>query len=222
MRWRRTIVVALAGLLLVSGVGTAFAAEAAPAAADEAAAPDLDAVKARVLERIEDRIARFEATIAGLTGVPGVVAEQKVALAADGIEIFEEAAADVEAAGTIREVLKAYKSATREFKAHAKVRRLYTHVQVDIDTFTRRLARLDAAIDRADEAGYDVTGAVAESGAAAALLDEAQAMLDAVDPSQTGTEVMAALRAAHRTAHEGRRHVKAGLRALREAITQEA
>ena len=119
------------------------------------------------------------------------------ALAREGIAIFEAAAAEVESAETLREVIEASRGAVREFKAHQKVRRLYTHVHLDLAKFERRLDRLDAAIDRAQEAGADVTEAGAESEAAAEDLAAAADQVAAVDPSQTGSEVMGELKEAH-------------------------
>lgn len=215
MRLRTLAVAALAGVLMVSGTGAAFAAQEAET---ESAAPALDTVKERVLKRIESRIEGFERTIERLGDKEGVAPEQWVALAGDGIAVFEAASAEVEAAETVREVFSAVKDANREYDAHRRVRRLYVHVSKDVAKFTRALDRLDGAIERAEEAGVDVTDAVAESTAAATDLASAQAMLDAIDPSQTGSEVMDDLKEAHRTAHSGQKHVRTGWRALRTAL----
>jgi len=58
--------------------------------------------------------------------------------------------------------VKAVRDANREYRAHRRVRLLYVHLQGDIDKFTRRLDRLDGAIERAEEAGADVSAAAAE------------------------------------------------------------
>jgi CheY-like chemotaxis protein len=214
MRLRSITVAALAGLLMLSGTGAAFAAQEAVTEA----AVDLDTVKERVLERISNRIARFERVVEELEGEAGVVPEQKVALATEGIAIFTAAAAEVEEAETAREVLKAFRKANREYEAHQMVRRLYTHVQLDLYKFARRLDRLDTAIDRAEGAGFDVTEAAEASAAAAVALASAQEMLDVVDPSATGSEVVDALKAAHRTAHSGQQSIRHGWRALWAAL----
>ncbi len=214
MRMRAIWVAMLAGLLMVSGTGAALAAQES----ETTDPPDLDAFKERVLERIGDRIEQFERIIADLEGEEGVAAEQRSALAADGIAIFEAAAGEVEAATTVREVVVAVRDATREYRAHRRVRMFYVHVQTDINKFTRRLDRLEGAIERAEEAGADVTAAAAEARAAAVDLASAQDLLDAIDPSQTGEEVVDALKEAHRTAHSGRRHIRAGWKALFEVL----
>jgi hypothetical protein len=217
MRWRTTWVAVLAALLMVSGTGAALAADEA----DTVDGAVLDAVKERVLEKITKRIERLEAVIENLEGEDGIVAEQKVALAREGIVIFEAAAAEVEEAETIREALGAYRDAVREFKAHKKVRKLYTHVHLDLGKFNRRLDRLDTAIERAEEAGVDVGEAVAESEAASEDLALSADLLGEVDPSETGSGVMGDLREAHGAAHDGQRHIRAGWKALRDALPPE-
>jgi len=190
VRLRAIGVAVLAGLLMVSGAGAALAAQ-------ETDAADLP----------ED-----------LEGEEGLAAEQRSALASEGIAIFEAAAVDVEEASTVRAVVEAVRDATREYRAHHRVRLLYVHVQGDIDKFTRRLDRLDGAIERAEEAGADVSAATAESLEAAANLANAQDLLDVIDPSQTGEEVVEALKEAHRTVHSGQRHIRAGWKALFEVL----
>jgi len=214
VRLRAIGVAVLAGLLMVSGAGAALAAQET----DAADLPELDVVKARVLERIGDRVVRFEQIIEDLEGEEGLAAEQRSALASEGIAIFEAAAVDVEEASTVRAVVEAVRDATREYRAHHRVRLLYVHVQGDIDKFTRRLDRLDGAIERAEEAGADVSAATAESLEAAANLANAQDLLDVIDPSQTGEEVVEALKEAHRTVHSGQRHIRAGWKALFEVL----
>jgi len=224
MKWRTVWVAALAGLLMVSGTGAAFATQtdtAGTADTGTADGPVLEEVKERVLGKIADRIERLEAIVEALEGEDGIVAEQKVALAREGIAIFEAAAAEVEAAGTVREVVEAYRGAVREFKAHQKVRHLYAHVHLDLAKFERRLDRLEQAIDRAGEAGYEVSAAAAEAGSAAADLAAAADQVAAVDPSQIGGEVMDDLKEAHRTAHAGQRHIRAGWEALFEVLPPE-
>ncbi|MCJ7725627.1 MAG: hypothetical protein MUP76_04480 [Acidimicrobiia bacterium] len=204
----------MTGLLVVSGSGAALAAQES----GTADAADIGAVQERVLDRIGDQIDRLGRVLDDLEGEEGTAAEQRAASAAEGIAIFEAAAADVANATTVGEVKDAIRDAGREYRAHRRIRLFYAHVQGDIDKFSRRLDWLDGAIARAEQAGVDVSAAVRESEAAAAGLGAAQDLLDAIDPSMTGDEVVAALKEAHRTAHNGQRHVRAGWKALLEAL----
>lgn len=216
MKRRALWVTVLAGLLMVTSTTAALASEET-----EADAPTLDEVKARVIEKIENRIAGFEEIIEKLEGETGIAAEQRSALAADGIAAFEDALVEVEAATSVREVMKALRDAQKEYREHRRVRTLYVHIHGDLVKFGRQLERLDKAIDRAEEAGADVTAAEAESAAAAEDLATAADLLDAIDPSQTGQEVVEALKEAHRTAHAGKAHIRAGWKALFEALPPE-
>jgi hypothetical protein len=202
-------------VLLLTGAGSALAAETDPG---DDVSTALDAFKEEVIERFEQRIEHLEDVIERLEGQTGVWAEQMSALAEEGIEIYSSAITEVGEAATLREVVQAVRGANREFQAHARVRRLYAHVQNDIEKFTRRLGWLERAIDRAEAAGIDVSAAVGEADAAATDLAAAQTMLDAVDPSQTGDEVVDALRAAHGTAHRGQAHIRKGWAALFDAL----
>ena len=216
-RLRAIAVAVLAGALMVSSVGAALAAETTDAVED-AVMPDLDLVKEKVLERIENRIDRFEDALQNLEGKEGVRAEQRAALLAEGIAIFEQLADDVSAASSVGEIIEVARDANREYLAHLRVRNLYAHVQNDIDKFTRRADRLEDAIGRAEEAGADVAEAGVEAEAATADLESAQLMLDAIDPSDTGEGIVDALKEAHQTAHSGQRHIRAGWKALREVL----
>ncbi len=216
-RLRAVAVAVLAGVLMVSSVGAALAFETTDVVED-VATPYLDTVKERVLERIENRIDRFEDVLQNLEGKEGVWAEQRAALAAEGIAIFEQLADDIAAASSVGEIIEAARAANREYREHRRVRHLDAQVQNDIDKFTRRVDLLERAIDRAEEAGADVTEATAEAEAATADLESAQVMLDAIDPSDAGEEIVDALKEAHRTAHSGQRHIRAGWKALFEAL----
>ena len=144
-----------------------------------------------------------------------MAAEQRAALLADGIEIFEQLAADIESAATVEDVIKAAREARKEFRAHRRVRTFYVHIQNDIDKFTRRLGRLESAITRAEDNGFETADAAAEAETADAELEAAQTLLDAIDPSLIGEEVVEDLKVAHRTAHSGQSHIRAGRQALR-------
>jgi predicted ribosome quality control (RQC) complex YloA/Tae2 family protein len=214
----RTIAVAvLAGVLMVSSIGAAFAFETTDVVED-VAMPDLETVKEKVLEGIENRIDRFEDALQNLEGKEGVRAEQLAALVAEGIAIFEQLTDDVAEASSVEEIIEAIRAANREYRSLRRVRNLYAHVQNDIDKFTRRVDRLEGAIERAEDAGADVTEAALEAVAATADLESAQVMLDGIDPSDTGEEIVEALKEAHQTAHSGQRHMRAGWKALLEAL----
>jgi biotin-(acetyl-CoA carboxylase) ligase len=207
---RRAVVTGLVAALLVTTAGTALAADE-----DSGTEIDLDTLKANLLEKIAERIERFEAKLANLEGEEGVAAEQRTALLTEGIAIFEQLATDVEAATTVDEVKEAARAARKEFRSHRRVRTFYVHIQNDIDKFGRRLGRLEGAIDRAEANGLDTTAAGDEAATADAELAAAQTLLGAVDPSQTGEEVVEDLKVAHRTAHSGQSHIRAGWQELR-------
>lgn len=215
-RVRVAVVAVVAGALLLAGVGSALALQEEDSP-DAGATIDLDTVKEKVLDRIAHRIEWFERKIEELADEEGVVAEQRVALYTEGIAIFEQLSADIEDATNVEEIIRLSVEARREYRAHRRVRGFYVHIQQDIDKFGRRLGFLERAIERADEAGLDTTEAAAEAAVAGADLDAAQTLLDAIDPSSTGEEVVDALREAHRTAHSGQSHIRAGWQELREA-----
>jgi len=216
---RALTITGLAALLVVGSIGAAFALDEEPA---EPATIDLEAVKERVVERLEARIDRMQTGLEELADEEGPRAEQMRALLAEGIEIFSAAAAEVAGAESLRGIGEIVRDATVEFRDHAKVRRHYAHVGTDLVKFERRIGFLDEAIDRADTAGFDTTAAVAEAEGAVADLATAAGLLETIDPSTTGSEVMDEIAEAHRTAHEAQQHVRAGFEALREVLPSEA
>jgi hypothetical protein len=212
----------LAGLLFVTGTGSALAArpEAGSAVDLEAnSAVDLETVRADVLERIDARIAGFKARIERLDGRDGFWAVQMVALAQEGIGIFEDARSAVGAAGSVDEIRDAMRAAKDDYRHSKRIRALYAHVQKDIREFGRRLAVLEKAIARAEEAGFDVSAAAEQAREAAADLGTAKRILNGIDPSDPAGEVLQQLRNAHRAAHAAQKHIRAGFWALRRAIS---
>jgi hypothetical protein len=225
MRNRTALATVLVGALLLSGTGTALAsADEAPSGDPPAAelAAGLASFQAEVADRIEARIAVLERIVERFEGSDGSRARRAVAYAEAAIAIHEEALAGVRAAATAGEVVEAVSSLREGVRARARVRRLHVHVETDLARFSRSLERLENAIDRAGRAGVPAAAAAAEAGEAAADLEEAGRLLDGVDASQRGPEVVDALAEAHRTAHAARRHVRSGLEALFEALLPEA
>jgi len=102
-------------------------------------------------------------------------------------------AGDVAAVSSIEEIIDVARASYREYRAHRRMRSLYSHVQNDIDGFARRVDRLDQAINRADVARVDVTAASVESGDATDGVESAHVTLDAIGPSVTGGGIMDAL-----------------------------
>jgi len=207
---RKTMLVtALVAAMVLATVGVAVAAE------PEVEAPlDLEALKARVIEQIDARIANFEDRLEDLEGREGPLAEQLTALFTQGIADFEQLKADVAAATTAGEVRRLVHRAYQGFAAHARVRTFYAHVETDLLKFDHRLDLLYEAIARAEEAGLDTNRATEQAEAAATDLDTAAEVLAGVDPGAIGDGTMAQLRAAHRTAHAAQRHLRAGFRSL--------
>ena len=216
---RALTITGLVALLVAGSIGAAFALDEEPA---DTAVIDLDAVKERVVHGIEGRIDRMQNGLEELAGENGPRAEQISALLTEGIEIFSAAAADVAEADGLREIGQIVRDATVEFRDHAEVRRFFAHVGTDLVKFERRLGFLEQAIDRADSAGFDTAAAAAEAEGAATDLATAGDLLEAIDPSATGSEVMDEITEAHRTAHEAQQHIRAGFEAVREVLPLEA
>lgn len=206
--FRRTMTVtALVAVLVLATVGTALAADT-----DEPL--DLDGLKAAVVERIDARIDTWQERIEALAGRDGNVAQQLQALFAEGITLAEQLRADVLAADDAAEVRGLVREARATFAAHTRVRLAYAHCQNDLARFTHRVELLEQAITAAAEDGLDTTEAAAQAAAARAGLADAAAGLAGVDPGDTGAEVQAQVRAAHRDAHSAQAHIRAGWRTL--------
>jgi sugar phosphate isomerase/epimerase len=201
--------------MVAASIGTAFALQEEPQ--EPTTEVDLEELKERVIERLEGRVERLEEALEDLDG-EGPLATQLAALFEEGIETYTAAIADVAAAESPADVREIVRDANAEVWGHARVRRLYAHVENDIGKFERRLERLGNVIERADAAGFDTTEAAAEADEADADLAAAAGRLDGIDPSATGPEALEQIRGAHRIAHEGRRHVRAGYSALRNEV----
>jgi hypothetical protein len=208
----RSITVAgLVALLVVAGVGTAFALETT----DE---PDLETVKENVVDRLTDRIDRINDRIEELGESDDPRAEMLAEALTEAVAGYEAAIVAIPGAATVEEVRTIVREANEGLRDLSRVRRGYAHVAGDLEKFGRRLNALQVAIERAENAGADVTRAVAHVGAAADDLAEAQRIFDAIDPSMTGEELVETIKEAHGKAHEAQRHIRSGFSALRDAL----
>jgi len=211
--FRRTMTVtALVAVLVLATVGTALAA-----GTDEPV--DLDTLKANVVERIDARLDTWQERIDALAGRDGNVAQQLQALFAEGMTAAEQLRAEVLAADDAAEVRGLVREARTTFAAHARVRLAYAHCENDLERFTHRVELLEQAIIAAAENGLDTTQAAAQAAAARAGLADAAAGLAGVDPGDTGVEVQAQIRAAHRDAHSAQAQIRAGWRALADQVS---
>jgi hypothetical protein len=210
--FRRTMTVtALVAVLVLATVGTALAADT-----DEPV--DLDTLQANVVERIDARLGTWQERIEALAGRDGNLARQLQALFAEGITLAEQLRADVLAADDAAEVRALVREARATFAAHTRVHLAYAHCQNDLARFTHRVELLEQAITAVAEDGLDTTEAAAQADAARAGLADAAAGLAGVDPGDTGAEVRAQIRAAHRDAHSAQAHIRAGWRALADQL----
>jgi len=206
-RMRIMTVGLLTGALLISGVATALAMET-----DDA---DIEALRAERLEAIGERIARIEGKLAGIEDLDGVWADQAAGYGNDALGILTQLGDDVAAAATIEEIEDLTEEAAEQAEGQRRVRALYAHTTRDLERFFASAERLADRIDEFAGVGVDTATAQAELDAGVAELELAQELLDAVDPA---TAALDEVKEAHRTAHEGNRHLRESREALWEAF----
>jgi hypothetical protein len=203
---RVTVVGFVAGALLVSGGAAALAVDT-----DD----DLDEFRAERLEAIGDRMARIEDKLAGIDGLDGVWIDQVAGYGDDALGILGRLGDDVAAAATVEEIEDLTEEAVDQARGQWRVRAWYAHTTRDLERFGDSADRLAGRIDEFAAVGVDTEEAQAEHDAAVAELVSARELLDVIEPE---TATLDEVREAHRTAHEGNRHLRASREALWEAF----